>query len=90
VAHISDVHIDRNYTVGAEANCTKPICCRPDSSTSSNRSETAGPFGDPNCDTPPSLSELLIDQISKNNKFTIFTGDVVEGMSWFARSLLFT
>lgn len=27
--HVSDLHPDLFYTVGAEANCTKkPVCCR--------------------------------------------------------------
>ncbi|GMM58103.1 hypothetical protein DAKH74_047190 [Maudiozyma humilis] len=29
VLHISDLHIDMDYTVGNEANCTDPICCTP-------------------------------------------------------------
>ena len=28
VVHYSDIHIDHLYTPGANANCTKPICCR--------------------------------------------------------------
>ncbi|KII87717.1 hypothetical protein PLICRDRAFT_176497 [Plicaturopsis crispa FD-325 SS-3] len=27
VIHFSDAHIDRQYTPGCEADCTKPICC---------------------------------------------------------------
>lgn len=79
VAHISDVHIDRNYTAGAEADCTKPICCRADSSNTTVHTEPAGPFGNPKCDSPVPLAESMITQISRNNKFSIFTGDVVEG-----------
>ena len=28
VVHFSDIHIDPQYVVGANANCSKPICCR--------------------------------------------------------------
>lgn len=28
VVHFSDIHVDPLYETGANANCTKPICCR--------------------------------------------------------------
>lgn len=28
IVHYSDVHVDPFYEQGANANCTKPICCR--------------------------------------------------------------
>lgn len=33
VLHISDFHIELDYTVGAEANCTASMCCTPHSKT---------------------------------------------------------
>lgn len=27
VVHISDIHVDLSFTVGANANCTEDICC---------------------------------------------------------------
>lgn len=33
VLHISDFHIELDYTVGAEANCTSSMCCTPHSVT---------------------------------------------------------
>jgi sphingomyelin phosphodiesterase len=29
VVHISDIHVDLSYEVGASYDCTKSICCRP-------------------------------------------------------------
>jgi sphingomyelin phosphodiesterase len=29
VVHISDIHVDLSYEVGASYDCTKNICCRP-------------------------------------------------------------
>ncbi|THV01290.1 sphingomyelin phosphodiesterase [Dendrothele bispora CBS 962.96] len=84
VVHISDVHIDRQYTVGAEANCTKNICCRnfPDQA-GHNITEPAEPNGNHNCDSPTSLADSMLEVVNDiNPKFIIFTGDVVEGATW--------
>lgn len=36
VLHISDFHLELDYTVGAEANCTTSMCCTPHSLTPKN------------------------------------------------------
>ncbi|PBK67541.1 sphingomyelin phosphodiesterase [Armillaria solidipes] len=84
VAHISDVHIDRSYTVGADANCTKPICCRNYTDSAGDVIERpAGTYGEYGCDTPATLIHSLISQIAgSGSEFTIFTGDVVEAAVW--------
>ena len=65
--------------VGAEANCTKPICCRNFNSTDEAVSIPAGPNGNSQCDSPISLADSLIDAVgSIGAKFVIFTGDVAE------------
>lgn len=82
VVHISDVHIDRSYTVGADANCTKNICCRNFADETGPVSEPAQPFGNSHCDSPGILAQSLIEamnEIGKDALFSIFTGDVVEG-----------
>ncbi|KAJ8462862.1 hypothetical protein ONZ45_g17785 [Pleurotus djamor] len=85
VAHISDVHIDREYTVGADAQCNKNICCRvfPDSATTIV--EPAGSNGNSHCDSPVSLANSMlhaINTLDEDIRFVIFTGDVVEGATW--------
>ncbi|EIM91610.1 acid sphingomyelinase [Stereum hirsutum FP-91666 SS1] len=88
VLHISDVHIDRFYTVGADGNCSESICCRDPVSNMSVPvavSDPAGPFGNTNCDSPVSLSRSLLgamNVIGIDAKFSIFTGDVVERATW--------
>ncbi|KAJ8082854.1 hypothetical protein PM082_008711 [Marasmius tenuissimus] len=82
VVHFSDVHIDREYTVGSEANCTKPICCRNYPDHTGPVQIAAPPNGDRKCDTPTSLAQSLLDTINANNKFSIFTGDLVEAAVW--------
>lgn len=82
VVHFSDVHIDRQYATGSEANCSKPICCRDYSESTGTPAAPAGPFGNHNCDTPPNLVQSMLRGIAANNAFSIFTGDVVEAAVW--------
>ncbi|KAJ6560941.1 sphingomyelin phosphodiesterase [Mycena sp. CBHHK59/15] len=83
VVHLSDVHIDRGYTVGAEANCTKSICCRDFADSPATPTDPAGPNGNAHCDSPVSLADSMLEAIERlHPKFSIFTGDVVEGAVW--------
>lgn len=87
IVHISDIHVDRNYTTGASYNCTKNICCRPydEDDAVGVTQYPAGPYGNPACDSPVSLEESLysaVEILVPNRKFTIFTGDVIEGDVW--------
>ncbi|KAI0261261.1 acid sphingomyelinase [Gloeopeniophorella convolvens] len=68
VVHISDVHIDRNYTVGSDASCTKPICCRN--------------FADEK--SPVLAQSMLgaISQLAGHARFAVLTGDVVAHDTW--------
>lgn len=108
VIHFSDVHIDRQYTVGilqhsnyqkliliskvgANANCTKNICCRdfPDSPPPDQITDPAQPFGNSRCDSPPNLAQSMLDSLKANiphSEFAVFTGDVVEGTLYHASS----
>lgn len=83
VVHFSDVHVDREYTVGADATCTKPICCRHWADREGEPIvNPAKPNGMRNCDTPTSLIQAMLRNIGSNNKFSIFTGDVIEATVW--------
>lgn len=87
VVHISDIHVDLNYTTGASYNCTKNICCRPYTAADEPgvTDYPAGPYGNSECDSPVSLEESLytaIEDLVPDRAFTIFTGDVVEGAVW--------
>ncbi|KAJ3759690.1 sphingomyelin phosphodiesterase [Lentinula raphanica] len=80
VVHISDAHIDREYTVGSEANCTKNICCRNFADEAGDPiTDPAQPFGNSKCDSPISLADSMLEAVNSfNAQFVIFTGDVVE------------
>ncbi|KAK7740908.1 hypothetical protein SLS53_004971 [Cytospora paraplurivora] len=87
VVHISDIHVDLNYTTGASYNCTKNICCRPyvEDDEPGVTDYPAGPYGNTECDSPLSLEESMyaaIEDLVPDRAFTIFTGDVVEGAVW--------
>ncbi|KAJ3501558.1 hypothetical protein NLJ89_g9283 [Agrocybe chaxingu] len=83
VVHFSDVHIDRSYTTGSEANCTKPICCRRFPDQTGPVHVAAGPLGSTGCDAPTSLVQSMLLAIAgESPKFSIFTGDVVEAALW--------
>jgi sphingomyelin phosphodiesterase len=87
IVHYSDIHIDHQYVPGANANCTKPICCRSYTTADSpgHNNAPAGPNGDHKCDAPVSLEESMyaaIRQIAPNAKFALFTGDIVDHAVW--------
>ncbi|PYI31975.1 acid sphingomyelinase [Aspergillus indologenus CBS 114.80] len=87
IVHISDIHVDLSYEIGANYNCTKNICCRPYTASDEPGSTDypAGEYGNHNCDAPLTLEESMyaaIQELVPDASFTIFTGDVVEGAVW--------
>ncbi|KAI1370901.1 sphingomyelin phosphodiesterase [Hypoxylon crocopeplum] len=87
VVHFSDIHIDPLYVVGANANCSKPICCREytDVDKPGNNNFPAGLHGEHACDAPVSLEESMfaaIRQIVPDAAFSMFTGDIVDHAVW--------
>ncbi|KAI1462421.1 sphingomyelin phosphodiesterase [Annulohypoxylon moriforme] len=85
VVHFSDVHVDPLYAVGADANCSKPICCRETISGESPGFIPANPFGEHTCDAPARLEESMyaaINDIAPDAAFAIFTGDIVDHAVW--------
>ncbi|KAK8801910.1 hypothetical protein WA158_006305 [Blastocystis sp. Blastoise] len=55
VFHMTDIHMEEKYTVGAPASCAQKPCCRPDSVQNGTR--VAGKWGDDNCDNSPAFIE---------------------------------
>lgn len=68
---------------GSETNCTKPICCRNNTGNTSTPTVPAGPYGEAlKCDPPVSLADSMLEFAQTQGssaKFSIFTGDVIEG-----------
>lgn len=91
VLHLSDIHFQRGYTEGAEAECGNAMCCRkgtfPQLTRSSRPSMPAPPMGHYHCDTPEKLMHSSLNHITATGaditdngsfKFAIFTGDIVD------------
>ncbi|CEG69751.1 hypothetical protein RMATCC62417_05770 [Rhizopus microsporus] len=85
VLQLSDWHIDLDYQAGAEAKCTKPICCRPAYTDYTNITKRASMWGEYGCDTPLSLIESMLRFIptaEPDIKFGILTGDIPPHEVW--------
>ncbi|GAA5905278.1 hypothetical protein JCM6882_003735 [Rhodosporidiobolus microsporus] len=86
VLHLSDTHVDWKYSVGAEAQCSKIICCRRYPELEGTWPyKNASTFGEPQCDTPPALLQSLLDAMDRtapSRSFNIFTGDSVDDAVW--------
>ncbi|KAI0225868.1 hypothetical protein L0F63_006549 [Massospora cicadina] len=91
ILHLSDLHYDRDYLEGAEADCNKPICCQKDSNSDEGNPysvrKPAHFWGDYRCDiNKPLLLSLLEgahkEHISSNLDMAIFTGDVPAHDMW--------
>ncbi|KAI0106474.1 Metallo-dependent phosphatase-like protein [Nemania sp. FL0031] len=87
VVHYSDIHIDPWYTEGADANCTKFICCRhyADGPAPGDAVQPARPNGEHTCDSPLSLEQSMYDAIHRlvpDAAFSVFTGDIVDHAVW--------
>lgn len=87
IIHISDLHIDREYTIGADAQCARNLCCRPNQPTDLPNKTVipAGPYGHHNCDSPESLYISMLRSFpfhAPNASFAMHTGDMVDHAVW--------
>ncbi|GMR31699.1 hypothetical protein PMAYCL1PPCAC_01895, partial [Pristionchus mayeri] len=92
VLHLSDIHIDREYTEGSEADCLDDqllgLCCRysPDSPAGTPVKTPAGKWGSvAYCDLPYRTFEAAMKHISETHKdldYIIITGDMLSHDMW--------
>ncbi|KAI1131184.1 Metallo-dependent phosphatase-like protein [Nemania abortiva] len=87
VVHYSDIHVDPWYTEGADANCTKFICCRhyADGPAPGDAVQPARPNGEHTCDSPLRLEQSMYEAMHRlvpDAAFSIFTGDIVDHAVW--------
>ncbi|CAF0864468.1 unnamed protein product [Didymodactylos carnosus] len=83
VLHLTDLHIDFEYTPGSNAECGRPLCCR--SGSPSVLATGAGYWGDyRTCDLPLWTAEAIFNYIARNEEFDIiyFTGDLPPHNIW--------
>lgn len=82
--HISDIHLDLQYSENSPANCVigdllTTRCCRKNS-IAKYPYRNASKWGDYNCDTPELLFNLTLSSMNKlepNPDFIIMSGDIV-------------
>eukprot|EP00475_Leptophrys_vorax_P022677 TRINITY_DN30897_c0_g1_i1.p1 TRINITY_DN30897_c0_g1~~TRINITY_DN30897_c0_g1_i1.p1 ORF type:complete len:561 (-),score=125.20 TRINITY_DN30897_c0_g1_i1:1206-2888(-) len=85
VLHLSDIHVDIQYSPGYETNCGEPICCRPSNGPGKTPETSAGVWGDYNCDAPPALYEHALGWVKENLPdidFAVVTGDLPAHNVW--------
>ncbi|XP_039266810.2 sphingomyelin phosphodiesterase-like [Styela clava] len=83
VLHLSDIHMDLNYKLGGNVDCSEPLCCR-DTKKMKSDSRQAGYWGSLGyCDTPYWTLENFLQQTSKNTyDYIIWTGDLPAHNDW--------
>ncbi|KAJ3093799.1 hypothetical protein HDU97_008994, partial [Phlyctochytrium planicorne] len=82
VAHISDIHMDVGYTVGAEGACKSFLCCRPDSTDGTNTGvkQPCAKFGSFLADAPQELLRSTMRAITNavpKLDMLLLSGDLV-------------
>ncbi|KAH8433053.1 PPN1 endopolyphosphatase family protein [Aspergillus melleus] len=89
VLHLSDIHLDPRYSVGAEANCTSGMCCRTNLHNAEFEDQVVLPapvYGAYKCDTPYDLTLAALEALAPLTgtgegkdplAFTLYTGDLV-------------
>ncbi|PYH73945.1 Metallo-dependent phosphatase [Aspergillus vadensis CBS 113365] len=85
IAHITDTHVDLQYTPGTSTHCRKPICCRQyHAYDAPGRSKTpCSTWGSPHCDPPLKLLDNMLSILqSQKPNLTLYTGDIVPHDIW--------
>lgn len=68
IVHVSDIHLDLKYTVGAFSDCDEFACCREVDASENDTESVAGVWGDyHSCDTPANAVENAFKQIKKQH-----------------------
>lgn len=86
VLHMSDLHTDLSYSVGASIDCGEPLCCRAGvGPTPVKPEDAAGIWGDYNCDLPPKTLESMfhfVRDMEDGPDLVLWTGDNVAHDIW--------
>ena len=60
ILHLSDPHVQLDYTVGADTDCGKVVCCSSKDPMPVDPTKKAGIFGDYHCDLPINTLDTLL------------------------------
>jgi len=83
--HITDLHVDFSYTVGNNAYCNQPLCCREEDGPVSDPAKGAQYWGTvAGCDLPMRTIEQFFQFVANNLDidFIIWTGDNIAHNIW--------
>ena len=84
ILHLSDIHIDLEYTEGLNAECGEPLCCRPPNKPAPP-GRPAGHWGDYKCDLPWATANNLFEHLSQHKDdfdWIYWTGDLPAHNVW--------
>ncbi|KAJ9073691.1 hypothetical protein DSO57_1013509 [Entomophthora muscae] len=83
---ISDLHYDREYQEGAEADCNKPICCQQDSNSDMENKTVKSPaskWGEYTCDASKDMVKSMLEHAAlQSYDMILFTGDLPAHDMW--------
>ena len=60
ILHLSDPHVQLDYTIGASNSCGKVICCSSSDPIPTDPTKQAGKFGDYKCDLPLNTLDTIL------------------------------
>jgi len=84
--HITDAHVDLDYTPGSNAVCAEPLCCTQTSGPARSPEDAAGYMGDYRyCDTRIGLLEAALQSVERDHPdtdFVLWTGDNTPHRGW--------
>lgn len=91
IVHIPDIHYDHRYTVGGNAKCKDPTCCRENQGNPSDPENAAGRWGDyRSCDVPFDMVVNAIQTIKNTHPdvdHIYFSGDIIDHGIWETSAL---
>lgn len=83
--HLTDVHLDLNYTVNSSIICDFPICCHAEHGFPNSQSSQAPEYGSSKCDAPLKLFENALSflrQEMSDVDGVLITGDFSAHNEW--------
>lgn len=83
--HLTDIHLDLNYTENSSIICNFPICCHKEDGFPEAASSKAPAYGTSKCDTPMKLFDSALDYLKNEVQdvdAVIVTGDFSAHNEW--------
>lgn len=78
VVQLTDIHVERNYSVGSSTECGLPVCCLDKWGPGD-----AGPLGDFSCNIPASTIEIFLEKVKTfEPDIVFFSGDIPPHTVW--------